>query len=129
MENFLIPLLIVGSVIYKIYSEYQKEQEKARKRMPHKPVPVTQTKQTQTIAIPTKNNNPLPYPQGINSIEELPDEVKKMRDWKQQEQREHKKVALQEVSLTEVTHEDEHDVPGFNLREAIIQEAILNRKY
>src|SRR5690606_40964057 len=41
MENFLPALLIIGGVIYKIYTEFQKEQEKARQRKPSIP-PVPQ---------------------------------------------------------------------------------------
>ncbi|WDF69502.1 hypothetical protein PQ465_03785 [Sphingobacterium oryzagri] len=124
MENFLPALLIIGGVIYKIYSEYQKEQEKARRRRPHIPatppvsVPAQVTKPAKPIVakplptIPAQKYQPAP----------LPEEVKKVQEKRQQR--------IQKVEITTPELEVLQDSKtAFDLRQAVIQAAILERPY
>ncbi len=122
MENFLPALLIIGGVIYKIYSEYKKEQEKARRRIPSLPsknAPSTQN----TQPIP-----PIPKPVTVQ-LPKTEDITQRYAD--NTVQREGPKKS-RGTSLTpkklelEVLPDDSHE---FDLRQAIIQTAILERPY
>ena len=99
MENFLIPLLIVGAAGYRIYSEYRKEQEKARKRIP------------QAQGIPQVQVSPIQEPHPIKKNLDL-EEVEVV-------------LPQPKINKVEVIKPKE----DFDLRKAVIQEAILNRKY
>jgi len=113
MEN-LVPLLVVAAVVYRIYSEYRKEQEKARRRTIKKPaVPVPQY-------VPPP---PFPEPWPSVSVREEPQPseiVRKAIKKAAPAKKEHKKEAL--VSLRP-------EKPAFDLREAVIQSAILERRF
>lgn len=125
MENFLPALFIIGAAIYKIYTEYQKEQEKARKRKPTATaVPNTPparhatqpAKPIEKYKAPTqesfKESRPAPAPTARVVQKPVPKSTKK------------------ESKSQEVENKVEnHGHPVFNLREAIIQEAVLNRPY
>ncbi|MBD1434102.1 hypothetical protein H8B06_14790 [Sphingobacterium sp. DN00404] len=126
MENFLPALLIIGGVIYKIYTEYQKEQEKARRRMPQVPPPTPPVTSEQrpepnviepTVSIPTPINK-------TERLRDIPKEVKKITDERLAEAN-RKKAAMKVVPEME----EEDDVVPFDLRKAVIQSAILNRPY
>lgn len=126
MENFLPALLIIGGVIYKIYTEYQKEQQKAQARMPRKqpqPAPQTATANT-TAARPapahTRVQQPVANPFQKQAVKNpaIPEEVQRARARKEQD-RKHVKAPV----------EQEQYQPAFDLREAVIHAAILNRPY
>lgn len=125
MENFLPALLIIGGVIYKIYSEYQKEQEKARRRRPNIPagVPIPIPVQTKTPPKPAvaKPLPTIPHQKFENTA--LPDEVKKIQT--QREQRKQSKIEIETPKLQVITE----PTVSFDLRQAIIQSAILERPY
>jgi len=118
MEN-LVPLLIVAAVVYRIYSEYRKEQEKARGRVIRKPaVPVPQN-------VPPSPFPEFDLPEPWHSVparkepqasEIVRQETKKAAPKK----KEYKKEDL--VSLRD-------EKPAFDLRAAVIQSAILERRF
>ncbi|QBQ42306.1 hypothetical protein E2P86_14585 [Sphingobacterium psychroaquaticum] len=129
MENFLPALLIIGGVIYKIYSEYQKEQEKMRKRRPHiptaEPVAVPIPPPTAKRPIPPTFQKEHPsmvskkVEQPVKQRYDIPEEVNRVR-----EQRQHRKI-----ETVDLEHQQKNKVPEFNLRDAVIQAAILERPY
>lgn len=125
MENFLPALLIVGGVIYKIYSEFRKEQEKARRRVPSIPVPKhiptpPQTVKTSPARIPVPPKVPTT---STFKSENLPEEVKKA-----QQQRKEKKLPKIEIETPKLEILAESKV-AFDLRQAVIQSVILERPY
>lgn len=131
MENFLPALLIIGGVIYKIYSEFQKEQEKARRRIPQKQAPLPPTAREQPPGHTTTTEpviaTPIPKvisPRDTTSFFERVDKPQKKSD--------KKRLAVNQEKLT-VTKtnevEEKQEVVSFDLREAVIQSAILNRPY
>lgn len=132
MENFLPALLIIGGVIYKIYSEYQKEQEKARRRMPQTPPPPTPTHPIQsepqpkrTVIEPTMSI-PIPVPPKKNEhMGDTPVEVRKIREERLIDVTRVKKISPKVAPEIE----EKDDVIPFDLREAVIKSAILNRPY
>lgn len=119
MENFLPALLIIGGIVYKIYTEFQKEQEKARQRRPNVPTPERGVAQQPA---PPRPSAPLPDPVARRAEQaEVPQEV-----WKEREKR---KKRLQEIPAVKPLEPEEGTAaqPAFDLRQAIIQSAILNR--
>jgi len=128
MENFLPALLIIGGVIYKIYSEYQKEQEKARRRMPQAPLPTPPLPSEQPLQRPVIEPTmsiPIPVPpKKRQHTPVIPTEVKATTS-EMFAKKDDKKL------LKEITPkiEERHDVVSFDLREAVINAAILNRPY
>lgn len=119
MENFLPALLIIGGIVYKIYTEFQKEQEKARQRRPNVPTPERAVAQQPA---PPRPSAPLPDPAARRAEQaEVPQEV-----WKEREKR---KKRLQEIPAVKPLEPEEGTTtqPAFDLRQAIIQSAILNR--
>lgn len=130
MENFLPALFIIGAVIYKIYTEYQKEQEKARRRMPQAPQskpPVPPEHQPRRTVIEPTTAVPLPIPhQKTKYAPDIPDEVRKLREQKQQKATHAKKIVVELEK--EIESEKEASI-SFDLREAVIQSAILNKPY
>lgn len=121
MENFLPALLIIGGVIYKIYSEFKKDQEKARHRNPSRPIKTTPPDPSRRIVPPTSKPITVQLPH-IN--EEITQRYTEKRF-----QTEGPKRKLQEIPKkveTEILAAEGH---SFDLREAVIQSAILERPY
>lgn len=119
MDNFIPAIIIIGGIIYKIYNEFQKEQEAARKRqstMPKRPIPPPTSVETITTT-PKLPVNPPSIPPMQQSV---PTEVLMARKRKEEKRTQIKKPM-------EVIELDEK--PAFNLREAVIQSAILERPY
>ncbi|MBD1423532.1 hypothetical protein [Sphingobacterium chuzhouense] len=130
MENFLPALLIIGGVIYKIYSEYQKEQEKARRRMPQTPPPPTpptpSEQQSQRTVIEPTMSIPIPVPpKKTERTRDMPEEVRKTREKRLADTNHMKKIPTK----VEPQIEEKDNAIPFDLREAVIQSAILNRPY
>ncbi|PRD52669.1 hypothetical protein [Sphingobacterium gobiense] len=130
MENFLPALLIIGAVIYKIYSEYQKEQEKARRRLPQAPPPtppvISEAEQKMQRRV-TESTTPAHIPIPAKKVERSlgkPEVVRKTR-----EERSADAKLLKKIPSKVVPEIEEKGEVSFNLREAIIQSAILNRPY
>ncbi len=126
MENFLPALLIIGGVIYKIYTEYQKEQEKAQARIPRKqphPAPQPPTARTtaaRPVPAPVQVQKPVPHPFRHETVKSstIPEEVQRVRQRKEEDRKKVKAPVEQETYQ-----------PAFDLREAVIHAAILNRPY
>ena len=143
MENIIPVLLIVGGLIYKIYQNYQEEMEKARKRQ-QKIKPATSSSSNPVPAPPTHNQKlGRPKPQKIviapkdqpktepiqhikveETKKELPAEVIRMREQRQREQ-----IKRLEIEETERVASNEKQQIDFDLRQAVIQSAILERPY
>ncbi|MFD1769686.1 hypothetical protein [Sphingobacterium suaedae] len=126
MENFLPALLIIGGVIYKIYSEFQKEQEKARRRQPHIPVPVPPpAPQTKTVAapLPPKPAPPVIAKRKEERVNDYPEEVQQIREKRKAEKK--TKTGSVQIQLEET----ESNATVFDLRQAVIQSAILHRPH
>lgn len=125
MENFLPALLIIGAAIYKIYQEYQKEQEKARKRtptataMPTAPAPRHATQPVKPM-----------YKQESPQFETIKETHANYVAQAKLQQKDIRNPLKQEVKPPIIEDKVEnHNRPVFNLREAIIQEAVLRRPY
>lgn len=125
MENFLPALFIIGAAIYKIYQEYQKEQEKARKRrptatpMPSSPAPQQAMQPAKTI-----------YKQESPKVETIKESRASYVAQEKDQQKNIRNPLKQEVKPLIVEDKVEnHNRPAFNLREAVIQEAVLRRPY
>ncbi len=122
MENLIPALIIIGSIVYKIYSEYQKEQEKARHRkigQPPVPAPVQQHVPASPLPELPKQQKPTPLKKKPVYQEVIPEEVNRMRLTKKEP-----KKAISNIQKSENSNK-----PTFDLREAVIQSAILNRPY
>jgi len=129
MENFLPALLIIGGVIYKIYSEYQKEQEKARRRMPQTP-PSTQPQEVfeqrpQPPVIEPTISLPIPAIPKEEYARNMAVEVRKAKEKAQTAVNRATKTAPRVVTIDS----EKEETASFNLREAVIQSAILHRPY
>ncbi|NQD72748.1 hypothetical protein HP439_18655 [Sphingobacterium shayense] len=120
MENFLPALLIIGGVIYKIYSEYKKEQEKARKRIPSRP--------SKNMTQPVKMETTPPIPKTLSVP--IPTEKTRLQKYVsetfQAEGPKRNSKAIPKKLEVEVVPDPVHK---FDLRQAVIQSAILDRPY
>ncbi|MFD2594136.1 hypothetical protein [Sphingobacterium griseoflavum] len=128
MESFLPVLLIIAGVMYKIYSEYQKEQEKARRRQPQvPPIPPTTaepvTKMRKAKSIPPPIRKQMPSRSRVVVEEMVPSEVQQLRE-KKKVMKEHSKA----IPAPKLEVLPEHSL-DFDLRQAVIQSAILERPY
>lgn len=129
MENFLPALLIIGGVIYKIYSEYQKEQEKARRRMPQTP-PSSQPQEVfeqrpQPPVIEPTMSVPMPAIPKEEYFRNMPEEARRAKA-KREATTNNLKTA---TPLVVDIEEEKENTTSFDLREAVIQSAILHRPY
>jgi len=118
MEN-LVPLLIVAGVVYRIYSEYRKEQEKAQRRATRKPV------------LPVPQDAP-PFPFLELDLPEpwQPVPVRKVPQASEVVRKETKKAAPKKtVRGREPLVALRPEKPAFDLREAVIQSAILEMRF
>ncbi len=152
MENIL-PFLVAGALfIYQIYANYQKEQEKARQRNPsqrppadlsdepYQPVdePVVDWEFTEPAEVildrpiiqdsqqPKKTREENKYERWNTT--DVPEEVLRMRQYRAAKKE--KELLTTEPLQVEIVEEDA-DVAhgGFDLREAVIQSAVLERPY
>lgn len=135
MENFLPFLLIVAGVVYKIYTEYKKEQDKAVKRNVNRPVspPVQQRQGPKPVIvppvqkreqIPVKSQKPIQRPTVVQRPvkEEIPQEVLRLRKAKEV-------ARTKQAQQLVVIDPEEEKAFEFDLRNAVIQAAILERPY
>jgi len=135
MENFLPALLIIAGVIYKIYTEFQKEQEKARQRMPRQgnpppptyPVPSGQQYPPQPIVIEPTVTTPIPVPEPPKKVAYVPDVPKEVLQARTRRIEEDKR--RKDLKAVEDLERETEEAPEFDLREAVIQSAVLNRPY
>ena len=138
MENpLIIGLIIIASIVFKIYEKYKEEQENARKRL-------IKLKKQQEIVIQEKVNSPVKHqksspvlvkehisieskvPENINiENKNQPEEVLRLQQ---------KRLEKQKIKGLQRNLNDEHQIGfekqiSFDLRSAVIQQAILNRSY
>lgn len=151
MENpFGIVLLVVAGIIYKIYESYKEEQAKAKKRLEdlkrqqqtvtdypefepkrqpdRRPAPVIKEERRPAPVI-REERKPKPVNKVENYVDyqELPDEVKRLQTQNQQRRNENLKGKLKRLEPVQVEELDKNE--HFDLRKAVIQQAILNRPY
>lgn len=143
MENFLPGLLIIGAIIYKIYSEYKKEQENVRRRMqqnrnppPSVPPVVFEEQQPRptvtqpTITPPTLSEPVAPPIPKVEYYVEVPETVKKAREARERNQNRTNSLTKTIVKpVVDLDEEEQDGVTSFDLRDAVIQSAILNRPH
>ncbi|MGN0020510.1 MAG: hypothetical protein ACI35Z_06935, partial [Sphingobacterium hotanense] len=145
METILTILLVVGGILYKIYENYKEEMEKSRKRMqermkqmqPPAPTPQPQSmksarkqQETKPIVLPVERKRddipPIPvYQPEAREIDEV-ELAHQQRLARQMKQRQAQQQQQQALALVE----EHSNIQGeFDLRRAIIQQAILERPY
>lgn len=117
MDNFIPAIIIIGGIIYKIYTEFQKEQEAVRKRQATAPKRPVAPANIETVQQQAKRS----VPPILKPSETIPTEVIMARKRKEQMLASKKNEPIQVIDLDEK--------PVFNLREAVIQSAILDRPY
>lgn len=131
MENFLIVMIFIASIVYKLYTSYKGELEKARKRNPQeKPVIVTpsteETSAHDTVQRTTTHAPRTPYehsvsqyPSGNTIDNEIPIVTKSRKKSNP------KNPVIEINKQVAATVEPQ----AFDLRQAVIQAAILERPY
>ncbi|WP_166332352.1 hypothetical protein [Sphingobacterium chungjuense] len=153
MESIIPVLLVVGGLIYKIYQNYQEEMEKARKRqqnLPKKTAPKTVVTAPRTTTAKRREANvpvpptpkpvydrqlgrpkptkivrkPVEMPEKMVLEQEVPVEVTRLRAQKAK-QKSAKKMELVNVTAALPQQQQAH----FDLRQAVIHAAILERPY
>lgn len=133
MENLLVVLIFVASIIYKIYVNFKKEMEKSAQRTPQRP---NTHKSTVQPSLEQQKKIP-PFLQPINpstskettsdfvtkskAVQEIPEEVQRIK--------ESRKIKESAVSASYNQEKNAAKSYPFDLREAIIQAAILERPY
>lgn len=130
MENIFGVLLAIGFVIISFVQNYKKEAEKAAKRVPHKRPPVPST----PVDIPPATSRPK---QKVREVLEKKVEKPKL-EYKPnlpneviiaQKRRKERQLA-NKIEVTSMNEDGVNNAPFvFNLREAVIQSAILERPY
>src|SRR5690606_25030599 len=132
--------VIIGSIIYKRYTGYKEERENAAKRKqrqrPPAPTPAQhprpQVQQSRPQVVPPRPTTPSAQasvppaptraPTVVSYEGEMPSEVKRV-------QRQKSDRALKNVTVLEEKKESEKKPFEFDLRQAVIQSAILERPY
>lgn len=124
MENFIIILVFIGALIYNLYRNFQKEMEKSKSRRPNvrpqtipvepiqKPIKEVKNKEIK------KQNIEEPY------RPELPAEVLAAQEIRRQN-----KIEKPIPVIRPQDTKSEKSVVDFDLRQAVIQSAILERPY
>lgn len=126
METLIVILIVVGSFGYKIYSAFKEEMEKSSKRkpyVPHSAPSIPNTRQAkQSYKSPTLPN----YNEGKHYVEsyEIPSEVEKVKNEKAISKA---RIATEDTANSLPQHSNQH--VEFDLRQAVIQAAILERPY
>lgn len=143
MDNpILIALIIIGSVIYKIYQGYKEEQEKAKKRMEQLKKQLQKDSPFQEISVPVPTVQPAKTVSKTTLVShknqelsrDIPqyDEVEIARQRKLEQQRIAAEKRLKQKKFKTATKRIELEVlegQHFDLRQAVIQQAILERPY
>lgn len=139
MEQYIPIIIAVIAFAYKAYSNFQKEQEKARKRNPRQqaaapesrpsetvydkyPEPVLQTPVEKTDYQPQALTPEYGSFTGFLSEEEL---ARKKRKEKQLAEKSRKSA----IALDKLKNDALEETPAFDLRDAVIKAAILERPY
>ncbi len=158
MENLFPFLIAILYFAFKIYSNFQKEQEKARSRRPSQPAPsqaetaqslqgkkqAAQTSLPQPFLVEERYDPNRPFEPQYKHVytEEVPKEGFREPSAPKVESRsavqlQNPEVPSEETLKARAIHKAHHHrwepeaeqevVPGFDFRDAIIKEAILNR--
>ena len=123
MENFIIIVISIGALLYNVYKNYHKEMEKSRSRKPQAfPTPAD-------VHVPAFEKIKEHKNMKMERIEpiytpELPQEVK---DLQMRKRMQPKKVVTVINDVEEI--ESENMGHHFDLKNAVIQAAILERPY
>ena len=124
MENFIIILVFIGALIYNLYRNFQKEMEKSKSRRPNvRP----QTIPVEPVQKPIKEvKNKEIKKQNIEESyrPELPAEVLAAQEIRRQN-----KIEKPIPVIRPQDTKSEKSVVDFDLRQAVIQSAILERPY
>ncbi|WP_159636776.1 hypothetical protein [Sphingobacterium composti Ten et al. 2007 non Yoo et al. 2007] len=125
MENFIIVLIAIGGLIYNVYKNYQKEMEKSKSRRPNvSPQSIPPIAPYETIDRSKQKNAQKVNTHEKTYEEELPEEVIAAQQRRRQSQVKNPIPALR----IQEQHEDKNGI-NFDLRQAVIQAAILDRPY
>lgn len=128
MENYIIILIAIASFLYKMYSNYMKEVDEAKKRnykkLPETNIPTTPNQEQPAYQEVKRHSNPT-YDLTNRNIEDnnasIPEEVRKLAEYKKLTRSNKEK---------EIINESLDKQPFvFDLRQAVIQNAILERPY
>ena len=134
MENLLIVLVFVASIVYKIYSNYKEEMAKSAKRNPQRqshqqntaPPPLSPAHRPQSTPPPipkiVQQQVANPFVTKSNVIQDIPEEVQRAKQNRKVKPIERKDRLDNEEQL-------ERQPVSFDLRQAVIQAAILDRPY
>lgn len=124
MEVFM-PILIAAVVFgFQIYTNFKKEQEKAKKRFAGKPLPVKTKPPVRQQPINTLDRGENTR-YDIERVEEV-EEVKRTRAIHQAHMHQYQQLAPYQIAEKE--NDSSMDI-HFDLRDAVIKSAILNRPY
>lgn len=126
MENFLIVIIFIGSILYKVYTNYKKEMEKTKKRNPQqRPIPsaTSYNPPVEREYYPSNNRTiPSDFQVKTNYADNsIPDEVRRITDAK--------KTAKLKTLVLKTEQENIQKPIEFDLRQAVIQSIILERPY
>lgn len=130
----IIPILIAAIVFgFQAYQNYQAEQEKARKRNPGQRPPQSQPEaqpavETAVPPLPMLEPEPQQLPEGYQEYAGFVDEDQLYRQNKLRASGKQQDL-LKPIEVTEHEDDKESDTETFDLREAVIYAAILERPY
>lgn len=165
MENYITGLVLAAGLIFKLYSGYQKEQQKAAQRkqnMPKGPqpsaIPIPTVKPTKMVSakpavphssknkpalppLPTVLNRPSIKPNKLPSVPQLekkslmtknpaPTQMPKALSASEIARLKQKqKIKSDALKIKPLVVEEIQEAPRFDLKQAIISKAILERPY
>lgn len=152
MENYITILLIAGGLIFKVYSEFQKEKKIAAERktnMPKGPqpsaIPIPTVKPSKMVnskpPVPAMVNRPSIKPVKLPAVPQLTKKslikhntfektsLKAPGPIDSARRQPLKRATAKPLKLTPLAVEVIHVAPQFDLREAIIYKAILERPF
>lgn len=141
----IIPILVAAVIFgFQAYANYQKEQEKARKRNPgqrppqqqggERPVPAEARQPRPAVvrerqpAMRQPAPQPAPVPQGYQEYAGFIDENQLAQQAKQRAKRSQQDL-LKPLEVTEDEEDHGDGIERFDLREAVIYATILERPY
>jgi hemolysin activation/secretion protein len=116
MENYLIVIIIIGSLAYQMYSNYKKEMDKAKQRAQQQ----KKVQHKQEFVMPTTPKKVEQRKSTFESID-VPEEVARIH--------EQKRIDKNKSLNQEIPKEELDNIPSFDLRDAVIKAAILERPY
>lgn len=117
MENSLIVLIFIGSIIYKLYSNYKEEMEKSKKRNVQKrPLAPVESYPSSTPSFLDKTKE-LEVNRSFSNTSHTTPQLDKRS-----------KITIEKVSIKE-EEVLQTELLEFDLKQAVLQSAILERPY